>query len=185
MSKHIFNGFFTVTGRPQKFLEVHRVHLVIFFVAHAVALDFAVVHAEHGTAAYYIESAVNTKEFECGGNFGKLRYFVKKYKRFSRNEFCGGFYKRYIFYDIGCGIPVRYYRLVFFVPYKIYLDNAVVVFGGKMENGLRLAHLTASLYYERLSRRLVFPLIKKIVDFSFQIHCYTPGTVINYIIHIS
>ena len=62
MLQHIFDEGIVIAFGPQEFLEIQREHLVVRLVAHAVALDFPVIDAQHGAAADHIESAVNLEE---------------------------------------------------------------------------------------------------------------------------
>ena len=62
MRQHIRDFILSVTFGPQKFLKVHRIHVVVFFIPDTVAFDLPVVYSEHGTAAYNIKASVNCEE---------------------------------------------------------------------------------------------------------------------------
>ena len=184
MQKHIFNRCSLIALCPQKFLKVHREHIVIFFIADTVAFDFFIIHAQHGAAADHIEPTVLIEKLEGRCNFRKFCNFIKKQQRFVRNKFPGWVNHRYIFDNGGRLIAVCDDSLVFFIPDKIDFYNALILFCGKLPDGFGFPDLTASFDDKRLSCRVRFPFTKKCVYFSFQIHGIFPPLFFSYTLSI-
>ena len=184
MQKHIFNSRVIIALCPQKFLEVHGEHIVIFFIADAVAFDFLIVHTQHRAAANHIKPPILMKKLEGCCNFRKFGNFIKKKQRFVRNKFLGRVNHRYIFDNGGRLIAVCDDSLVFFIPDKIDFYNALIIFCGKLPDGFGFPDLTASFDDKRLSCRVRFPFTKKRVYFSFQIHGIFPPLFFSYTLSI-
>ena len=184
MPKHIFNRCSLIALCPQKFLKVHREHIVIFFIADTVAFDFFIIHAQHGAAADHIEPTVLIEKLEGRCNFRKFCNFIKKQQRFVRNKFPGWVNQRYIFDNRGCLIAVCKDAFIFFIPDKIDLHNTFIGFCGKLPDGLGFSNLTAPFDDKRFSGRVCLPFTKKRVYFSFQIHGIFPPLFFSYTLSI-
>ena len=75
------NKILRITLGPQKFLKVHRVHLIVLFIANAVRLYFPVVYAHQRTRANHVITTVNLKEFQRSGTIRTGLQLVKKQQR--------------------------------------------------------------------------------------------------------
>ena len=165
--QHIVNKGIIVAASPQKCLKIQREHLVIGLVADTVALNLAVVNAEHGTAANDVEPAVNLEEFERGRNVGKLLQFIEENQGFALNKPLRRIDTRDIFDDIRRFVAVRGDHFVLWLFHEVDRDNARVVLCGKALNGFGLADLPRPFDDKRLFIRIFFPFRQKSVDFAF------------------
>ena len=123
--QHIVNKGIIVAASPQKFLKIQREHLVIGLVADTVALNLAVVNAEHGTAANDVEPAVDLEEFERGRNVGKLLQFIEENQGFALNKPLRRIDTRDIFDDIRRFVAVRVIILYFGSSTKLIVITLV------------------------------------------------------------
>lgn len=47
MGKQVFYRVISIALCPQEFLEIHRKHLIVFFIPYAVAFDLLVIDSQH------------------------------------------------------------------------------------------------------------------------------------------
>ena len=167
MRQHIVDKGIIVAAGPQKFLKIQREHFVIGLVTDTVALNFAVVNAEHGTAANDVEPAVDLEEFERGRNVGKLLQFIEENQGFALNKPLRRVDARDIFDDIRRFVAVCGYHFVLWLLHEVDRDNARVAALGKAPNGFGLADLPRPFDDKRFFIRICFPFRQKSVDFAF------------------
>jgi hypothetical protein len=146
------------------------VHFVFFPVTDAVAGYLPVVESKERSGAYHVKPSVDAEELEGRRNVGMSLDFVEEDKRFAWDET-----ERVV--DAGnggndgirlvsvCGDCLESRRI-----HKVDLDNAGIVSGGKVTNGLRLADLPGTLDYERFPLLAGLPIFEESVDFSGYIH---------------
>ena len=127
MFQHIFDEAIVIALCPQEFLKIQREHLIIRFVADAVAFDFPVVDAQHGAAADHIESAIDFKELQCCSNIRELLQFIKKYQGFTFDKPFGRVHSGNVLDDVLCLVSICCDHLILRLFYKIDTDHTFVV----------------------------------------------------------
>ena len=96
MPHHFFDSSIVIAFCPQKFLKIHRMHVIICLIAHTVALYSLIGDTQQRTAADYIKAAVNLKKFQGRNDFRIILKFVKKKQRLSRLKMLRRIYPRNI-----------------------------------------------------------------------------------------
>ena len=119
--------FLGIALGPQKFLEIHGVHLVIFLVAHAVGLYLTVVDTHQRARADDVEAAVEFEELQRGGTVGACLQFVKEEQGSAGDEPQLGIEQRDVLED---GVYLEAIVKDGLVPrllYKVDFNDALVV----------------------------------------------------------
>ena len=173
MLQHIFNEVIVIAFRPQEFLKIQREHFIISLIAHAVALNFPIIDAQHGAAADHIESAVDFEEFQRCGNFWKLLQFIKEYQCFALDKPFGRVHSGDVLDDIVCLISIRRDHFIFWFFHEVDGDHTLVIHISKPLDRLGFAYLSRPLDDQRLSVRVSFPFGQESIDFSFQVEHFT------------
>ena len=158
MIQQVDNQSVIIALRPEKLLKIHGIHLVVCFVAHAVALDFPVIDPQHGPAADHIKAAINGKEFQCGGDIGELLKLVKEEQRLSGQEPLARVQAGDVFDNIVSLIAIGGDELVLRLLHEIDIDHIFVAALSKSPDRLRLAHLPGTFNDQRLVPRRSLPL---------------------------
>ena len=158
MAQQIRNEPVIVALCPEKFLKIHGIHLVVRFVAHAVALNFPVIDPQHGPATDHVKAAVNTEKLQSGSDIGKLLKFVKEEQRLSGREPLARVQAGDVFDNIVSPIAVGGDELVLRLLHEIDVDYIFIAVLSKAPDRLRLAHLPGTFNDQRLVPRRSLPL---------------------------
>ena len=161
MIQQISNEPIVIALCPEKFFKIHRIHLIVRLIAHAVALDLPIIDPQYGTAADYIKAAINGKEFQCGGDIREFLELVKEEQSLSWQKSLARVQTGNILDDLVRLIAVGCDELVLGLLYEIDIDHIFVAALGKTLDRLCLAHLPGSLDNQRFVVRGGFPLCQK------------------------
>ena len=157
MFQHLLDEGLVIALSPKKLLEVHGVHFVVRLIAHAVAFDFPVVDAQHGTAADHVKPAVQLEKFQGSRDVRKLLQFVEKQQGFPRKKALGRVEPGDILDDVLGFVPVGSDHFIVWFFHKVDVDHALVVHLGKAIDGLGFSDLPGALYDQGLSVWVCFP----------------------------
>jgi len=124
-----------VALRPQKFLEIHGVHFVVFLVANAVGFDLAVIDSHHRAGADDVIAAVGTEGFQGGGAVDALLQLVKKDEGFPGDEFQIGIFEGDILQNRIHLEAVVENILILLLQNKVDLDDMGIVVFCEMTDG--------------------------------------------------
>ena len=166
---------------PQELFKVKGMHMVILFIANAVALYPFIVQAKKRPAADYVKAPVNAEEFQRRCNIRKFLQLIKKQKRPTFGKPLGRVHAGNIPDNIMNPVSVQRNLFVFWFFHKIDGNHAFVVFLRKVENGFRLSSLAGSPDNQRQTIRILLPFFKEGIDFSFKVkHTVTSSPCLDY-----
>ena len=170
VAENILHGVLAIAFCPEKLFEIEGAHFVVGFVADAVALDPAVVDAEHGAAANDIEATVQGEKFQTRGDLGKFLELVKNKECVVRQKFFGRIQEGDVFDDGVDAVAVCDDLFVVGFFDKVDGDDAFIVALAKVEDGCGFANLARPFDDEGLFVRCLSPMDEGVVDLSFEIH---------------
>ena len=159
VGKQVFYRVISIALCPQELLEIHRKHLIVFFIPYAVAFDLLVIDSQHWPTANHIKPPIYAEELERCCNFRKLRDLVEEDQRLFGHKLLCRVNEWNVLDNVSGFISVRDDSLVFLVTDKIDLDHIFVMIGSKMQDRFRFAYLTASLDNKGLSVFICFPFL--------------------------
>ena len=162
----ISNESLPIAFCPQELLEVHRVHLVVLFVAHAIRLYLLIVDTHERARSNHVEATIQLEKLQRGGTSRTGLQLIKKEERLTGNKPQQRIQQRDVFEQRVHLVSIIENTLEFRLLHKIDSDHLPIVCLGKSRNGGCLANLPSPFYDQWFMIRTLFPCSKHAIYLS-------------------